>query len=322
MGATPALLSKPSQLHLVHFDPHGMSGTLQGSQLEHVQMEPGQFHGVVAQMALDTLGADWGAYSLSVLAQGLLSPDRVSLGMVIRGEGEWRVRGQPACNGDLVMLPEGGELTVSLPSESQWVALQIPRQRLEALGLPLEGLKSQGGWHRGSTSAGLQQAVSELASLVMGQAAPQPSGVPYEQWHEHLLGALTAAWMAGVEREQHGETLSSRERWRVVQRAESYITACSDPTVRLDEVCLAAGTSLSRLERAFREAYGHGPRRTLTLRRMAAVRRELMQALPGTSVTEVATRWGFSHLGRFAQDYASMYQERPSATLQRSRLRH
>jgi AraC family transcriptional regulator, ethanolamine operon transcriptional activator len=322
MGASPALLTEPSQLHLVHFDPHGMSGTLQGSQLEHVQLEPGNFQGVVAQMALESLGADWGGYSLSVLAQGLLSPDRVSLGMVIRGAGEWRVRGQPASNGDLVMLPEGGELTVSLPSQSQWVALQIPRQRLDALGLPLAGLQTHGGWHCGGTAPALQEAVAELATLVMGPAVPQRPGVPYDQWHEQLLGALTSAWMVGAGREPHHETLSSRERWRVVQRAESYIASCSDPTVRLDEVCLAAGTSLSRLERAFREVYGHGPRRTLTLRRMAAVRRELLQGQPGTSVTEVATRWGFSHLGRFAQDYASLYQERPSATLQRSRLRH
>jgi AraC family ethanolamine operon transcriptional activator len=55
---------------------------------------------------------------------------------------------------------------------------------------------------------------------------------------------------------------------------------------------------------------------------MAAVRRELLLAEPGALVTEVATRWGFFHLGRFAQDYAALYQERPSTTLQRGQLRH
>jgi transcriptional regulator GlxA family with amidase domain len=34
-----------------------------------------------------------------------------------------------------------------------------------------------------------------------------------------------------------------------------------------------------------------------------------------TSVTDVATRWGFFHLGRFAQAYGQLYGERPSQTL-------
>jgi transcriptional regulator GlxA family with amidase domain len=37
---------------------------------------------------------------------------------------------------------------------------------------------------------------------------------------------------------------------------------------------------------------------------------------PGTSVTEVATRWGFSHLGRFSQIYKEKYGQSPSKTLQ------
>ena len=82
-------------------------------------------------------------------------------------------------------------------------------------------------------------------------------------------------------------------------------------------------TSLSRLERAFREVFGVSPHRLLMLRRLAAVRRELLRADAGTSVTDVATRWGFFHLGRFSQEYRLMYGERPSQTLSaRGVLRH
>lgn len=71
----------------------------------------------------------------------------------------------------------------------------------------------------------------------------------------------------------------------------------------------------ARLERAFRETFGVSPRRYLTLLRLAAVRRELLRHEAGASVTQVATRWGFFHLGRFGQDYKAQFGESPSQTL-------
>ncbi|WP_080418328.1 helix-turn-helix domain-containing protein [Burkholderia ubonensis] len=32
------------------------------------------------------------------------------------------------------------------------------------------------------------------------------------------------------------------------------------------------------------------------------------------SITEIATRWGFAHLGQFATDYRKAFNERPSDT--------
>ncbi|MET0859735.1 MAG: helix-turn-helix domain-containing protein, partial [Microbacterium sp.] len=48
---------------------------------------------------------------------------------------------------------------------------------------------------------------------------------------------------------------------------------------------------------------------------------ELVEAEPGTaSVTEVAARWGFVHLGRFAAAYHREFHERPSDTLRSARV--
>ncbi|MGH7152397.1 MAG: helix-turn-helix domain-containing protein [Acetobacteraceae bacterium] len=67
------------------------------------------------------------------------------------------------------------------------------------------------------------------------------------------------------------------------------------------------------------EHLGMGPKKYLMLRRMNLAQRALRAAVPDiTTVTEVATQYGFWHFGRFSAVYRSMFNELPSATLQRS----
>lgn len=58
------------------------------------------------------------------------------------------------------------------------------------------------------------------------------------------------------------------------------------------------------------------PLERLRRTRMERARHDRVAADPTrTSVTDVAARWGFFHLGRFAQTYKAMYHELPSQTL-------
>lgn len=102
-----------------------------------------------------------------------------------------------------------------------------------------------------------------------------------------------------------------------VALALDFVTRNAD--LPIGPVDIAAHVSVSRraLEMAFREHLATSPAAYLRRHRLARVHEELLAAEPGdgSSVTEVAGRWGFTRSSRFATYYREVYGEPPSATL-------
>ena len=294
-----------------------MTMALQEGVLEHVQLERGNFSGQILHTTAPTSRVDWGSYNLAVLARGDMTPDMVSLTLAVGGLTDWRVYGHRITDGDMVAFPEGGELMVALPRQAQWLSLQVHRSRLETAGVSTASLLAASATKLpGAMHTGLRRALSDLAPVLAPQAALTPFGdAAVAQAHDELLSALLSELVMRSGKGDSSAPLNSAERWRLIRRAEAYLESVSDATVRIDDLCVATGTSLSRLERAFKDAFGLSPRRFLMLRRLAAVRGELLKGDKRASVTEIATRWGFFHLGRFSREYHLHYAERPSQTL-------
>ena len=99
----------------------------------------------------------------------------------------------------------------------------------------------------------------------------------------------------------------------------AYIRDNADELFTINELCKSIGASQRTLEIGFRELFGVPPKVYLTMLRLNFVRRDLRSAGPShTSVTDVATQWGFFHFGRFAQAYQRFHGELPSVTLKKT----
>jgi AraC family ethanolamine operon transcriptional activator len=110
------------------------------------------------------------------------------------------------------------------------------------------------------------------------------------------------------------------ERYRqVVRRFDTAAQANLGQFVGIAELCRIAGVERRTLLRAFHAIHGTTPSRHLHAFRLNLVRQALLAPDPSRkTVTEVATRFGFRELGRFAADYRATFGESPSETLRRA----
>ncbi|ARC58374.1 HTH-type transcriptional activator RhaS [Frondihabitans sp. 762G35] len=100
--------------------------------------------------------------------------------------------------------------------------------------------------------------------------------------------------------------------------AVEYIHAHAHLPISSGTVAEAAGLSVRGLQSAFASQLDTTPNAYLRDVRLDHVHADLL-ALESreATVTDVAARWGFAHLGRFAAAYAARFGERPAETLRR-----
>lgn len=104
---------------------------------------------------------------------------------------------------------------------------------------------------------------------------------------------------------------------RYICLVEEYVEAHCQKPISSDRLATVAGVSVSALYAGFKRYRGITPLQFLKDVRLRRVRDALLTAPPGTTVKEIASKWGFQHLGRFSGDYARRFGETPSQTLKR-----
>jgi AraC-like DNA-binding protein len=130
-----------------------------------------------------------------------------------------------------------------------------------------------------------------------------------------LVGALVGCF---ENRDARDEKSARRHHDAIMRRFSRVVEEGLDRALYLPELCAALGVSDRTLRTCCHEHLGMGPKRYLLLRRLHLAHRALREAVWGaTTVTEVATRFGFWELGRFAGAYRALFGEAPSATLRR-----
>jgi AraC-like DNA-binding protein len=155
------------------------------------------------------------------------------------------------------------------------------------------------------------------AAGLLAEEAPEVIANPDAAYglEQALIGAMAGCLGDSEVRE---DSVAQRQHELIMRRFRRLIEENPDQPLYIPEFCKAIGVSERTLRVCCLEQLGLGPKRYLLLRRLHLARRALRKGSPAaTTVTEIATRYGFWHFGRFAGEYRSLFGEPPSATLHR-----
>ena len=105
---------------------------------------------------------------------------------------------------------------------------------------------------------------------------------------------------------------------RVVQLVERALRDRPEYPWTIGELAGQVGMSGRAVQLAFQRHVGMSPFDMMRKIRLERAHDDLRNPREGDTVTAIALRWGFAHVGRFAATYRRRYQVTPSETLRRS----
>jgi AraC-like DNA-binding protein len=258
-----------------------------------------------------------------ILDQGVLPG--VLMQFPIRGSVEVRCGKQTMTSspGNFVVLSPGQPVIMLRSADTAHITLRLSQGRLERFAESLIG-----------------EPLRKPIVFDLGMPADQAAGRTMFRLVHHILSEVnqsesTLSWSAIVDQIERTLMatllLSHRHNYsdvigqpggsaapRYVRRAEEYMQAHAHRPITIDDIVAAVGVGARTLSWGFKRYRGVSPLAHLRAIRLDGARKDLTRSISQTgSVTDVALRWGFSHLGRFARDYARRFGELPSETLWR-----
>jgi len=159
--------------------------------------------------------------------------------------------------------------------------------------------------------------VRAVALLIDDLATEEECRNTYDAWASLLITRLLRAqannYSDELERREYSSPLPRR-----VQRVVDHISANPESEYCLTELAAVMGASSRSLQRDFQTHLGMSPRKYIEYVRLTRAHDDLAASTSET-VADIAYRWGFGHIPRFAAKYRERYGEAPSETLRKAK---
>ncbi|HET6529831.1 MAG TPA: AraC family transcriptional regulator [Actinoplanes sp.] len=223
------------------------------------------------------------------------------------------VTADPSC---AVVLQPVGDIALTWSGDCRMLSVKVDRAVLEREMDAVLERQIRSPMPLGATFAvGSGPGRSWAALLRLVLAEMRADGLLREPQMARRLRDLVVSGLAlTVEHPYSSEPVARRP--RTVKRALDAMHAEPAYPFTAADLAAVAGVGIRVLQESFRQHVGVPPLTYLRRLRLDGVHAELTRADPWqVTVSEVAARWGFAHLGRFADAYRKRYGVPPSQTL-------
>ena len=315
-SSSPCNPSTLRRYHTRDIDQHARN--MGGWQVRYDQLTPGGFEGELLEFRAGWMQLVRDRANQSMLKSGIAWKGAVIFSVPLNASGPAFCSGHPILEQRLLVAHGDHLPDLKVPEDLDVLSVAVDVDALEHL------LECQGASFRITDlprcyRLGAPSVRAELAEL-FDDMATVDQGHDSLLHHEAIRHGIRDAVMVhllDLVAPDQAAPLSPTARKRMVDRAREYALGHLDEPLSILDLCNHIGASRRKLQYCFQETLGINPVAYLRALRLNAVRRELRERVEVHGVQEVAGRWGFWHLSRFASDYRTLFGESPSQTLQR-----
>ena len=281
----------------------------------------GRFHATLTQVDFDRLWTQFANESLPRVAHSTL-PNRYNIAFLAdSNQPGAKYCGMEISPNAAVLGVPGSSRHIRSYAACRWATMSLTPDDLSVAGAVLTGRELR----LGSAIRVLHPEPAHMAHLLRLHTATRqlaesvPEILKRSEVSNALEQELVHAMVTCLADDTGADTSAAwRQHSAIMKRFEDYLAANCDLPLYLPHICSATKASERTLRNCCQEHLGMGPLKYLWLRRMHIARRALIRQDPArVTVTQIATQYGFWHLGRFAVSYLRLFGESPSVTLHR-----
>ncbi|WP_265945083.1 helix-turn-helix domain-containing protein [Dechloromonas sp. A34] len=285
------------------------------------QLSPGSFEGKVVDIWFEGLQIFRETTNRSVSQAGTTWKGSYVVGIPVHMKGTGLFAKQVLTRDSILTFHSDKDFTLTTPENFDVVALAIPQNML------IEALQPRSNDELGKLFPSSPSVLvtppgqlDELRNCLLSIFDPsnfEPGLLAYPQVQKAMSSAIIGhlAEVLGSASAAPMPSRSFKGRCQVVREATDYALARTTEPITVGDLCAKLNISRRMLNYCFLEVLNTNPVQYLRTLRLNGVRRELREAAGSAqAIRDVACKWGFWHLSRFAAEYRALFGELPSDT--------
>ena len=298
-----------------------LKDAVRGAHLDIVQLESGRFHGSLTHLSIDDLPVDFGTFSVGIRSQGILSGNRIAIGMLTGSAGrttQWFREMHP---GDVTVTPPGHDHDGRYYGGASYAVISLSPSEMHSFFSGEPRMQDENTWQQNLFRGAFRFSelpISRLNSILAGlqnrntTLTNEASGF----WKRSIIETMMASVRLNLPSDRDGPLPSAL---KIIRKMEDYLVQSGTTPVHISEICGALNVSRRTLHRAFHDAVGIGPVTFLQRKRLCNIHSVLRTSDSATTtIAEIALQHGFLNLGRFSGYYRALFGEYPSETFGKS----
>jgi AraC family ethanolamine operon transcriptional activator len=285
-----------------------------GPRAEAVQLSTGPFSADLLQLRLNAVSVRSCIASGGFQLRRTVGEDQISVAFLNHAE-DILENGHPWSSGQLLVV-NGRDIDMSVLGDSHitWIEIDLPFAAHDDLRTLLS--KARG---RSVLVSPPERAFDALRSYTMTAlkmcSASEMHRVVESNILRHVESVIPASDDCAIELGR------KRKAFSLVRQVEQFMWDNVEETLTLERICASTNCRARSLIYSFKEWFGVGPITYLKILRLNAVHRRLKETRGDVRIFDVATDFGFWHMGHFSTNYKRMFGVTPTQTIWAARSR-